>query len=88
MSDNSNLLRVATMLPMDPRHRQLLTDSAAEIEALIAERDAMREDVTRMTETISAAMHAIINRGSADAWPILHAELMRCRSELREQTDE
>ena len=34
MSDNSNLLRVATMLPMDPRHRQLLLDSADEIDQL------------------------------------------------------
>ena len=56
MSDNSNLLRVATMLPMDPRHRQLLTDSAAEIEALTAERDALREALTPSAETKAAYM--------------------------------
>ena len=34
MSDTANLLRVARLMPMDPRHRQLLCDGANEIERL------------------------------------------------------
>ena len=76
MSDNSNLLRVATMLPMDPRHRQLLTDSAAEIDALTAELNKLQ-----------AALHWIGYRSSildADA-SLLQSH---ARAVLEGQTDE
>ena len=67
MSDNSNLLRVAAMLPMDPRHRQLLTDSAAEIEALTAERDALRAELDRGRHSQEVeAWLGLLDRGADD----------------------
>ena len=53
MSDNANLLRVASTFPMDPRHRQLLIDSADEIDSLEALLGFFREGGKTMDELLS-----------------------------------
>ena len=95
MSDNSNLLRIARMLPMDPRHRQLLTDSAAEIEALTAERDALRDLLSAAASDLAEYVDNEYPEPTRSQYPDTRRRyerdmelVYRIRAALKGQTDE